>query len=277
MTCSVLLFAWKDAIVKVTAGYYSPVLIIWFQLVFMSAIWLPILVYQHGWNQLIPRPLPWQIARGLSVISGLGLFYWSVMLIPLADATAMTFISPLVVAALSPVMLGEKTGFHRWSAVVIGFVGAILILRPGFGGDSLGYIIAFGSGLCIGFFFTTNRKLVHAGAPFASIVYPAYLGAIIISPFIPFKWTAPRVEDTWFIIGFVIITFMSQTMFIAPVRYGQASLVAPFQYLHIVAATFFGYIFFSDFPDLITWIGITVIVASGVYIAIRENITQAYD
>ena len=114
MTCSVLLFAWKDAIVKVTAGYYSPVLIIWFQFVFMSAIWLPILVYQHGWKQLIPRPMSWQIARGLSVISGLGLFYWSVILIPLADATAMTFISPLVVAALSPVILEEKTGLHRW-------------------------------------------------------------------------------------------------------------------------------------------------------------------
>ena len=277
MTCSVLLFAWKDGIVKVTAGYYSPVLIIWFQLCCMSAIWLPILIYRHGWNQLIPRPLSWQIARGLSLVTGVGLFYWSVMQIPLADATAVSFVSPLVVVALAPIVLGEKTGFHRWRAVVIGFVGAIILLRPGFAGDSLGYIAAFGTGVCIGFFLTTNRKLAHAGVPLASIVYPAYLGAIIISPFIPFKWTAPRVEDTWLIIGFVIITFMSQTMFIASVRYGQASLVAPFQYLHIVAATFFGYIFFSDFPDLITWIGITVIGASGGYIAIRGNISQAYD
>jgi len=275
MTCAVLLFAWKDAMVRLTGGYYSPVLIIWFQLVCMSGIWLPILIYRHGWNRLIPRPLSWQIARGLSVVMGLGLFYWSVMRIPLADATAVSFISPLVVAALSPVVLGEKIGFHRWSAVVVGFIGAIILLRPGFAGDSLGYITAFGSGLCIGFFFTTNRKLAHAGAPIASIVYPAYLGSIIISPIIPFKWIAPRFEDTWLIIGFVMISCMAQSMVIAAFRFSQASLVAPFQYLQIVGATFFGYLYFSDFPDLITWMGISVIVGSGVYIAIRENITRA--
>jgi len=101
MTCAVLLFAWKDAIVKITAGYYSPILVIWVQLAFMSGIWLPILIIRHGWNQLLPRPLPWQIARGLSLITGMGLFYWSVMIIPLADATAVSFTSPLIVAALS--------------------------------------------------------------------------------------------------------------------------------------------------------------------------------
>ncbi|SVE18683.1 uncharacterized protein METZ01_LOCUS471537, partial [marine metagenome] len=158
MTCGSLLFAWKDGIVKVTAGYYSPVLIIWFQLCCMSAIWLPILIYRHGWNQLIPRPLSWQIARGLSLVTGVGLFYWSVMQIPLADATAVSFVSPMVVVALAPIVLGEKTGFHRWSAVVIGFVGAIILLRPGFAGNSLGYIAAFGAGLGIGFFLITNRK-----------------------------------------------------------------------------------------------------------------------
>ena len=277
ITCGSLLFAWKDGIVKVTAGYYSPVLIIWFQLCCMSAIWLPILVYRHGWNQLIPRPLSWQIARGLSLVTGVGLFYWSVMQIPLADATAVSFVSPLVVVALAPIVLGEKTGFHRWSAVVIGFVGAIILLRPGFAGDSLGYIAAFGTGLCIGFFLTTNRKLAHAGVPLASIVYPAYLGSIIISPFIPFNWTAPSFEDRWLIIGFVIISCIAQGMVIAAFRFSQASLIAPFSYVQIVGATLIGYLFFSDLPDLITWIGIIVIVGSGVYIAIRENITQAYD
>ena len=243
----------------------------------MSAIWLPILIYRHGWNQLIPRPLSWQIARGLSLVTGVGLFYWSVMQIPLADATAVSFVSPMVVVALAPIVLGEKTGFHRWSAVVIGFVGAIILLRPGFAGDSLGYIAAFGTGLCIGFFLTTNRKLAHAGVPLASIVYPAYLGSIIISPFIPFNWTAPSFEDRWLIIGFVIISCTAQGMIIAAFRFSQASLIAPFSYVQIVGATLIGYLFFSDLPDLITWIGIIVIVGSGVYIAIRENITQAYD
>ena len=275
MTCAVLLFAWKDAIVKITAGYYSPILVIWVQLAFMSGIWLPILIIRHGWNQLLPRPLPWQIARGLSLITGMGLFYWSVMIIPLADATAVSFTSPLIVAALSPLILGEKIGLHRWGAVVVGFLGAVILLRPVFSGESFGYIIAFSSGICVGFFYITSRKLAREGAPFATIVYPAYIGLIMLSPLIPFKWTAPRPQDVWLIIGFVILTSIAQTMVLSAFRFGQASLIAPFHYMHIVGATFFGYLLFSEFPDLITWIGITVVVGSGLYIAVRENKFQA--
>ena len=271
MTCAVLLFAWKDTFVRITAGYYSPVLIIWVQLVFMSLIWLPVLIFQDGWKELIPRPLRWQMLRGLSLVIGMGLFYWSVMLIPLADATAVSFVSPLVVAALSPFFLGEKIGYHRWGAICLGFTGVIILLRPVFMSDSLGYVAAFSSGFCVGIYYMTNRKLVQINASFASVVYPAYLGSIILLPLIPFNWTAPRYEDTWIIAGFLIITCIAQTMVISAFRFGQASVVAPFHYFQIVGATIFGYFIFSEFPDLMTWIGVFVVVGSGLYIAIREN------
>ena len=98
---------------------------------------------------------------------------------------------------------------------------------------------------------------------------------IILSPLIPFKWTAPRHQDIWIIIGFVILTSIAQTMVISAFRFGQASLIAPFHYMNIVGATFFGYLFFSEFPDLITWIGVAVVVGSGLYIVFRENKIQA--
>mgnify|MGYP002024252903 CR=1 FL=1 len=271
MACGVLLFAWKDALVKLTGGYYSPILIMWIQFVFMSAIWLPILVYQNGWNWLIPKPLVWQSARGLSLVIGMGLFYWSVLLIPLTDATAMALISPLIVTALSTLMLDEKVGIHRWGAVIIGFMGALILLRPAFAGESLGYAIAFGSGICIGFFYATNRKLGRGSLPLASVVYPAYLSAIVLCPLIPFKWTPPRPEDTYIIVGFLILTAAGQTMIISAFRYGQASLVAPFNYIQIVGAALFGYFIFSELPDPTTWTGVGVIILSGLYIAIRDH------
>ena len=197
------------------------------------------------------------------------------MIIPLADATAVSFTSPLIVAALSPLILGEKISLHRWGAVAVVFLGAVILLRPVFSGESVGYIIAFSSGICVGFFYITSRKLAHDGAPFATIVYPAYIGLIILSPLIPFKWTAPRPQDVWLIIGFVILTSIAQTMVLSAFRFGQASLIAPFHYMHIVGATFFGYLFFSEFPDPLTWIGVIVVVGSGLYIAVRENKIQA--
>ena len=128
-----------------------------------------------------------------------------------------------------------------------------MLLRPVFSGESFGYIIAFSSGICVGFFYITSRKLAREGAPFATIVYPAYIGLIILSPLIPFKWTAPRPQDVWLIIGFVILTSIAQTMVLSAFRFGQASLIALFHYMHIVGATFFGFFFRIPRPNNVDW------------------------
>lgn len=270
MVAAVIFFALKDAFAKMSGGNYSPVMIIWAQFAFMSALYLPILVTRYGWRILIPQPLGWQILRGLSITAAMGLFYWSILLIPLADATAMAFTAPLIVTALSPWMLNEKVGIRRWSMVVVGFAGALILLRPAFTGDGLGYIIAFSTGLLLGFFYALNRKLANAAPPLASIAYSAYIGLFALIPLVPFHWSPPRSEDSWLIFGFVAVAAVGQTLLISAFRHGQASLVAPFHFVQIVAATLFGLIFFSQFPDGLTWLGVTVVVSSGIYIAVRE-------
>lgn len=275
MTLAVILFAWKDALAKLTGGYYSPVLIIWAQVVFMFGIWFPILVYKYGWSWLIPKPFGWQVARGLSVVTSIGLFYWAILLIPLADATAMAFTAPLIVTALSPWMLGEKVGVRRWSAVLFGFLGALILLRPAFDGDSIGYLLAFTAGLLLGFFYTANRKLADAAPPLVSVAYSAYMGVIILTPLVPFKWTTPRLDDGGLILGFVVLSAIGQSLLITAFRFGQASRVAPLHFIQIVAATFFGFLMFDDFPDMLTWVGVFVVVLSGLYIAMRETKIKA--
>ena len=254
MTLAVILFAWKDALAKLTGGYYSPILIIWAQVVFMFGIWFPILVYKYGWRWLIPRPLSWQVARGLSAVTAIGIFYWAILLIPLADATAMAFTAPLIVTALSPWVLEEKVGVRRWSAVIIGFLGALILLRPALVGDSIGFLLAFISGLLLGFFYTANRKLADAAPPLVSVAYTAYMGVIVLTPLVPLKWVTPRPEDSWLILGFVVLSAIGQSCLVTAFRFGQASRVAPFHFIHIVAATFFGFLIFDDFPDMLTWV-----------------------
>ena len=271
MILAVILFAWKDALAKLTGGYYSPVLIIWAQVVFMFGIWFPILVYKYGYSWLIPRPFGWQVARGLSVVTSIGLFYWAILLVPLADATAMAFTAPLIVTALSPWMLGEKVGLRRWSAVIIGFLGALILLQPAFIGESIGYVLAFISGLLLGFFYTANRKLADAAPPLVSVAYSAYMGVIVLSPLVPFKWISPRPEDGALILSFLVIAAIGQSLLITAFRFGQASRVAPFHFMHIVAATFFGVLMFEEFPDILTLVGVSIVVLSGLYIAMRET------
>jgi len=275
MTLATILFAGKDVLAKMTGGYYSPVVIIWAQVTFMFAIWFPYVVYRYGWDWLIPKPFGWQLARGLSVVAGIGLFYWAILLIPLADATAMAFTAPLIVTALSPWMLGEKVGPRRWGAVIVGFLGALVLLRPAFSGDSLGYVIAFSTGLLLGFYYTSNRKLATAAPPLVSVAYGAYFGVILLSPVIPFYWSAPRAEDWGLISGFAVIAAAGQTCLILAFQFGQASLVAPFHYMQIVAATILGFLFFAEFPDTLTWAGVAIVVSSGLYIAARKSKVQS--
>ena len=127
----------------------------------------------------------------------------------------------------------------------------------------------------MGFFYTANRKLADAAPPLVSVAYSAYMGVIILTPLVPFKWTTPRLEDGGLILGFVVLSAIGQSLLITAFRFGQASRVAPLHFIQIVAATFFGFLMFDDFPDMLTWVGVLVVVLSGLYIAMRETKIKA--
>jgi|TARA_B100000315_G_scaffold258745_1_gene311955 drug/metabolite transporter (DMT)-like permease len=271
MVLAVFLFPMKDAFAKMTDGYYSAIVIMWTQMVFTSLFYVPVITVKYGPGILLPPKLFLQVLRAISVITGIGMFYWAILLVPLAEATAISFVAPLVTTAVSPFMLGEKVGIRRWLAVLVGFIGVLIVLRPEFSGDRLGYMIAFGAGLAIGFFYAFNRLLAHEAPPIANLTYSAVIGAILLTPLIFSVWVPPRPEDTLLIIGFVAFAAMGQTCLFSAFIYGEASIIAPIGFTQIIGATLFGYMFFNDFPDAVTIIGILIVIASGVYIAIRET------
>ena len=274
LVLAMALFSSKDTLVKMTGGYYSPVVVMWAQMGFASLFFVPVIAVKYGPRSLLPQNPLLQIMRASSVISGIGMFYWSISLIPLAEATAITFVAPLVTTSLSPIMLGEKIGLRRWIAVLVGFAGILIVLRPEFSGNRLGYLIAFGAGIMIGIFYAFNRLLAGRAPPLVNQTYSSVIGVILLTPFIFSVWVPFRPDDLMLVLGFCSIAALGQTCLFFSFLHGEASILAPLTLSQIVFATLFGYLFFSDFPDTTSLAGISIVIASAVYIAIRETREQ---
>ena len=271
LVIAMAMFSSKDTLVKLMDGYYSPVVVMWAQMSFASLFFTPIIAVKYGPDSLWPKTPSLQIMRATSVVTGIGMFYWSISLIPLAEATAITFVAPLITTSLSPVMLNEKIGLRRWTAVLIGFVGILIVLRPEFNGDRLGYLIAFGAGIMIGVFYAFNRLLAGEAPPLVNQTYSSIIGALLLTPFIFSVWVPLRSEDMVLILSFCAIAALGQTCLFSSFLHGEASILAPLTLSQIVFATLFGYLFFNEFPDNVSILGIIIVISSAVYIAIRET------
>ncbi|MBF0277425.1 MAG: DMT family transporter [SAR324 cluster bacterium] len=271
MATAVGVNATKDGLIKILGASYDPIFILWVQMLIISLIFMPFIVSRHGWNVILPKPLGLQFLRGVFVTLGVGGFYVAVQYIPLADTTALVFVAPLVVTALSPFVLKETVGKTRWLAIIFGFVGVLIILRPDFSGNRFGYYLALGAGCSLGLFYMINRTLAKYTPPFVAVFYMGITSSILLTPLGPFRGTIPQYEDALLILFFFVLTSIGQVLMITAFRFAPASTIAPFQYVQLLVATAFGWYVFQAFPDQWTWIGITLVIAAGLFIAYCES------
>jgi drug/metabolite transporter (DMT)-like permease len=231
----------------------------------------PLVLYHYGLPALKPaRPVVQLIRSGLTLMATL-LFFGAISRMPITDALALLFVSPMVVTAMSPIMLGESVGIRRWLAVGTGFMGAIIILRPGFGVAQFGSFLALGAGCCFAFYTLLTRKLAGSGPPLVTLTYTAITGAVLMSILVFPAWIMPPPADLLMMAGIGAIAAGGHFLLIRAFDHAPASLLAPYSYSEIVMATAVGWFIFGDFPDGWTWTGIAVIVASGIYISWRER------
>jgi drug/metabolite transporter (DMT)-like permease len=270
MIASMAINSSKDGIAKLLASNYSPLTILFIQFIATSLILAPVVIQKNGARYLVPDRLLPQALRSLFVALGVGLFYWAINFINIADATAMLFVAPLIVTALSPSILGEPIGRRRTIAVIIGFLGVLVILRPTMDGDRTGYFLALSAGIFIAAYYIANRKLASEAPIIASTFYTSILGALILSPLLPLFWTTPDINDSWILLSFVVLATLGQIFMIGAFSFAAANIIAPFVYTQIIWATIIGYFLFNAFPDIWGWVGIAIVVTAGVYIAIRE-------
>tara|TARA_B100000902_G_scaffold281715_1_gene267644 strand:- start:94 stop:945 length:852 start_codon:yes stop_codon:yes gene_type:complete len=252
-----------------------PVLqITWARYFFTVAFTFPIMFFFYR-NQLKWSEKPkLQFLRGLILLTANICFFYSISVISLAKALTLAFVAPLIVTAFSPIFLSEKVGLRRWLAVIIGFIGSLVVIRPGFVEINLASLAALGTGVMYGFYLIITRKLSTSDNPLLTLLLTGVVGAIIISIVMPFVWVKPTLNQWSMMAAIGIFACVGHLFLILSLKYADASKLAPFSYFEIITNIIIGYYFFSDFPDNWTFFGLFIIVVSGIYISRRENLVR---
>ena len=273
------LLAWvmlpiMDGFAKYLSSDLPVLQITWARYFFTVAFTLPIMFFFFRKNLVWTDKPKLQLIRGLILLTANVCFFYSISIISLAKALTLAFIAPLIVTAFSPIFLGEKVGFRRWSAVIIGFIGSMVVIRPGFVEINLASLAALGTGVMYGFYLIITRKLSSSDNPLLTLLLTGVVGAIIISFVMPFVWIKPTLNQWSMMAAIGIFACVGHLFIILSLKYADASKLAPFSYFEIVTNIIIGYYFFSDFPDKWTFLGLFIITLSGIYISRRENIVK---
>ena len=211
-----------------------------------------------------------QLIRGLLLFCANILFFYSISVISLAKALTLAFIAPLIVTIFSPIILGEKVGLRRWAAVITGFVGSLIVLRPGFVEINVASIAALGTGFLYGIYLIVTRKLHNSDHPLLTLLITGIVGAIIGSAIMPYIWVQPTITEWYMMFAIGFFASIGHLLLILSLRYADASKLAPFGYFEIITNIIIGYYFFNHFPDSYTFIGLFIIICSGIYILRRS-------
>lgn len=271
MLCSVALLPIMDGLAKVMSETFFVAQLVFARFFFQSAVIVPIAVWRNGASRRHFNHLPLQIARGICILTATGLFFTAIVTMPIADALALLFVAPLIVTALSPLVLAEPVGVRRWSAVIVGFIGALVILRPGLGVLQPGALLALGAGLSFAIYVLLTRKLSHAAPPLVTLSITSLVGLAVTAGIMPFVWITPNATELAMFVAMGVVGAIGHYLMIRAYEQAPASVLAPFGYGEIVMAVVIGYFWFGDFPDLPTWVGIAILAASGIYISLREG------
>ena len=215
-----------------------------------------------------------QLIRGLILLTANISFFYSISVISLPKALTLAFVAPLVVTAFSPLFLGESVGYRRWTAVIIGFIGSLVVIRPGFLEINLASLAALGTGIMYGFYLIITRKLSTSDNPLLTLLLTGVVGAIIATTFMPFVWVSPTFNQWSIMAAIGLFACIGHLFIILSLKYADASKLAPFSYFEIVTNIIIAYYFFGDFPDSWTFLGLFIIVFSGIYVSRRENIVK---
>ena len=260
-----------DGFAKYLSSTLPVLQITWSRYFFTVVIVLPIMLIFFRKNITWTEQPKLQLIRGLLLFCANILFFYSISIISLAKALTLAFIAPLIVTGLSSFLLGEKVGIKRWTAVIIGFIGSLIVIRPGFVEINLASIAALGTGVMYGFYLIVTRKLHNSDNPLLTLLLTGIVGAVLGSLIMPTVWVSPTITEWYMMFAIGFFASIGHLFLILSLRYADASKLAPFGYFEIVTSIIIGYYFFNHFPDSWTFLGLFIIISSGIYIFRREH------
>ncbi len=269
MLLAILIFTLMDALAKSLVQRHSTLQVIWARYFGQSAIVTLILLRRIG--PLLRARHPWlQMWRSVFQFGASAFFFYALNYIGLAEATAIADLNPVLITLGAAIFLGERIGPRRAVGVALALFGAMMIIRPGSDVFTLAALLPLGCGLCFAAYALITRAVGATENGWTSLFYSALFGTVVTSVALPWVWQTPSGTD---IAGFLVIGLMgaaAQMCLIRSFSLVEASVVAPFSYLGLVAAMGWGWLFFGALPDAWSIIGALVIVGAGLYVWHRE-------
>ena len=275
MLIAMFLFACMDAVNKHLSYSYAIVQILWVRYVFFLGF--AALVARHRTRVLVAlrsRAVWLQIARAILLILEIGVFVLALHYLPLADVHAIAAVTPLLVTALSVPILGERVGWRRWAAVVAGFIGVLIIVRPGFTALDWRILLPLLGALLFALYQIMLRVVARYDKPETTLLYSAAVGTIVLSLVGPFDWRTPDAEG-WMLLALAgLLGSCAHFALTKALELGEASRLQPYGYTLMVWAAVVGFLAFGQFPDAWTVMGGVLIAASGLYVFARERMRR---
>jgi drug/metabolite transporter (DMT)-like permease len=261
-----------DVIAKILGQQNVPIIqVVWARFFFGAIFTLPLALRAVGAIALRPINFSMNALRAACLVVGTWFFFMALKSLPVADALAIYFVQPILITALSPLLLGEHVGIRRWVTVMIGFVGVIIIIRPGFQAVDIGVIYALLAGLCSAIYILVTRHLSGTANAMVTTFQTSAIGAIPLTLLIPVFWLPPESHQWLLMILLGAIAIFCHALITRAYDFAEASLLSPFNFTEIITAVIAGWYFFGDFPDRWTFAGAAILIGCAIYISWREQ------
>ncbi len=272
MCGAVATFSCLDTTGKYLMQFMDPLQVVWARYfgAFVLALFFLNPITKPG---MMTTRRPWlQVGRSALLLLSTALNFFALRHLQLDEVLSITFSTPFIVAILCGPILGEWVGWRRWIAIGIGFLGVVLVVRPGFGGIHPAALFSVGSAICYAFYVITTRLLARTDSSETTLFYSNLVGALAMLPIVPFVWTMPQ---SWFLVLLMVVIgafgSFGHYLLIRGHRLAPASALAPFIYTQLVWTTTLGFLVFGDIPHRWTIAGGLIVVASGLYLLNRER------
>ena len=274
MLLSMFVFSAVDTQAKFLTATIDPLQVVWMRQMGLF-VGVVILLLWRGSVVLKTARIGLQLARGGCAALSASLFIIGVSYVPLADAVAVTFIAPLLVTIMGALLLGEYVGIHRWTAVLAGFVGTLVIIRPGFDSFHPALILPLIAACLFAGRQVISRFLSGIDTTQTTVAYTAIASTLILTLPIPFVWTYPQTQtEIILIISMACMAALGELLVIKALEVALAVVVSPMQYTIIIWSSFYGFMVFDQLPDGYTIGGTAIIILSGLYTLHRERLRR---
>ncbi len=269
--CAVMLFSLSDVLAKLLRQSLPAVEIAWLRYLVFAGFGA-LLAGRSRFAGLRPRRPALQALRGLGLVASSVLFISGLGYLPVAEATAISFISPAFITALSIPFLGEVVGIRRWAAVLAGLAGVLIVIRPGAGALQAAAAFPLLSALCWAATIVITRRMGAADRTETTLFWSALTGLAVLTALVPFGFVLPTPGQAGIALALGACASVGQYLVILAYRLVPASMLAPFSYAQILSSTGLGYFVFGAVPDRATFVGAAVVILSGFYTAHRERV-----